>query len=426
MISGATRDTAARVGGGLAALGIAAVLVLFGPRLADFPAELGAIGPWFRDAPELALANCLGLIAWVCLLWLCAGVILGSLAALPGAAGRLFAALANRVLPRAVRRIVEVGLGVTLVAASVSPLLTASPAAAATGTGTTQATAAGAAPMSAAPGASWTDPPVTGAGSPRASEQGWPFLGHGDTSGRPGTPTASPPSTVSPPAGGGTGRPAPTSAEELSAVLGDVLPDDVLIVPLTPVSAADTPSGAAHPPSATAAPDPGGRPAPVRASEQGWPFLGHPDQTPSPSPGAGTGTGPAATGQAGAAGQAGTGSQPETGGRADGPGRAGATGQAGAGDPMVPAAPLGTGTPGTVPGAPAPAPRSSPGGPSEEVVVLRGDSLWSIAARHLGPSATSDQIAAEWPRWWSANADVIGPDPDVILPGQRLVPPPAR
>ncbi|MCK9903980.1 hypothetical protein MXD63_28510, partial [Frankia sp. Cpl3] len=296
MISGATRDTAARVGGGLAALGIAAVLVLFGPRLADLPSELGEIGPWFRDTPELALANCLGLIAWVCLLWLCAGVILGSLAALPGAAGRLFAALANRVLPRAVRRIVEVGLGITLVAASVSPLLTASPAAAASGT--TQASAAsGMVPMPAADSASWTDPPATGAGSPRASEQGWPFLGHGDTGGRPGTPTASQPSTAAQSAGG-TGRPAPTSAEELSAVLGDVLPDDVLIVPLTPVSAADAPSGAAQPPSATAAPDPGGRPAPVRASEQGWPFLGHPDQTPSPSPGAGTSSEPAATGQA--------------------------------------------------------------------------------------------------------------------------------
>jgi hypothetical protein len=25
--------------------------------------------------------------------------------------------------------------------------------------------------------------------------------------------------------------------------------------------------------------------------------------------------------------------------------------------------------------------------------------------------------------WWSANADVIGPDPDLLLPGQVLQPP---
>jgi nucleoid-associated protein YgaU len=58
-----------------------------------------------------------------------------------------------------------------------------------------------------------------------------------------------------------------------------------------------------------------------------------------------------------------------------------------------------------------------------EVVVLRGDSLWEIAARRLGPAATEAQIAAEWPRWWAANRDVIGPDPNLIRPGQRLRPP---
>ena len=58
------------------------------------------------------------------------------------------------------------------------------------------------------------------------------------------------------------------------------------------------------------------------------------------------------------------------------------------------------------------------------VVVAPGDTLWEIAARYLGPNATDEQIAAEWPRWWAANRDVIGPDPNLILPGQRLVPPP--
>ncbi|RKS72578.1 hypothetical protein CLV35_2825 [Motilibacter peucedani] len=54
------------------------------------------------------------------------------------------------------------------------------------------------------------------------------------------------------------------------------------------------------------------------------------------------------------------------------------------------------------------------------VVVLRGDTLWSISARHLGAHATAAQIAAEWPRWWHANRDVVGADPSVLLPGQVL------
>lgn len=53
-------------------------------------------------------------------------------------------------------------------------------------------------------------------------------------------------------------------------------------------------------------------------------------------------------------------------------------------------------------------------------VVLRGESLWSIAAAHLGSGASDAEIAAEWPRWFAANRTVIGTDPDVILPGQVL------
>jgi hypothetical protein len=59
----------------------------------------------------------------------------------------------------------------------------------------------------------------------------------------------------------------------------------------------------------------------------------------------------------------------------------------------------------------------------EGVVVLRGDTLWSIAARHLGPGATAAEITAEWHRWLAANRDVIGADPNLILPGQELLPP---
>ncbi|CAN5506502.1 hypothetical protein BH23ACT6_BH23ACT6_02010 [soil metagenome] len=60
---------------------------------------------------------------------------------------------------------------------------------------------------------------------------------------------------------------------------------------------------------------------------------------------------------------------------------------------------------------------------SSEVVVLRGDSLWSISAEELGPDASDAQIAARWPQWYEANRLTIGPDPDVILPGHILTHP---
>jgi hypothetical protein len=56
-------------------------------------------------------------------------------------------------------------------------------------------------------------------------------------------------------------------------------------------------------------------------------------------------------------------------------------------------------------------------------VVRPGDTLWAIAAAHLGGRPRPAAIAAEWPRWWAANRRVIGADPDLIVPGQRLTPP---
>ncbi len=64
--------------------------------------------------------------------------------------------------------------------------------------------------------------------------------------------------------------------------------------------------------------------------------------------------------------------------------------------------------------------------PDRAVVVHRGDTLWAIAARHLGPDATAEEIAATWPRWHEANRSVIGDDPHLILPGQQLLPPHAH
>jgi hypothetical protein len=55
-----------------------------------------------------------------------------------------------------------------------------------------------------------------------------------------------------------------------------------------------------------------------------------------------------------------------------------------------------------------------------EVVVHRGDTLWGIVARHRGPHASDAEVAEAWPRWYAANREVIGDDPDLIKPGQVL------
>ena len=57
------------------------------------------------------------------------------------------------------------------------------------------------------------------------------------------------------------------------------------------------------------------------------------------------------------------------------------------------------------------------------VVVRPGDSLWRIAARSLGRAPSAPAVATAWPEWWTANRTVVGPDPDLIVPGQRLRPP---
>ncbi|MBB3086089.1 hypothetical protein [Geodermatophilus sabuli] len=77
--------------------------------------------------------------------------------------------------------------------------------------------------------------------------------------------------------------------------------------------------------------------------------------------------------------------------------------------------------PGAVPDWPMPAPGSR--------VVLRGECLWDIATADLrqrtGRSPIGSEVAAAVHAWWQANAAVIGPDPDVLLPGQVLRPPAA-
>jgi nucleoid-associated protein YgaU len=106
--------------------------------------------------------------------------------------------------------------------------------------------------------------------------------------------------------------------------------------------------------------------------------------------------------------------------------------------------PAGARTPAARAPSPPPAPAPSPASPpaDDQVpdwptdppdvaegshVVLRGDCLWHIAEARLrqasGQPPTSGEIARAVHAWWSANAEVIGPDPDLLLPGQVLRPP---
>lgn len=55
-----------------------------------------------------------------------------------------------------------------------------------------------------------------------------------------------------------------------------------------------------------------------------------------------------------------------------------------------------------------------------EVVVLRGDTLWSIAASQLPAGSPAALIDATWRAWYATNADTIGADPNLIRPGQVL------
>ena len=61
-------------------------------------------------------------------------------------------------------------------------------------------------------------------------------------------------------------------------------------------------------------------------------------------------------------------------------------------------------------------------------VVLRGDCLWDIARDQLargrpGVPVADAEVAEAVQAWWRTNAAVIGPDPDLLLPGQVLQPP---
>jgi hypothetical protein len=94
--------------------------------------------------------------------------------------------------------------------------------------------------------------------------------------------------------------------------------------------------------------------------------------------------------------------------------------------PAMPARPLPAGSAPLLPAETTPGPPLDPAPAAGTVLVKPGDSLWRITAQRLGPSASEQQIAVGWPYWYWANRRVIGRDPNLLRPGERLTMPTAQ
>ena len=96
---------------------VAAVLSLVRPHPIEIGRRLVAPDAWLRQSgPDAALADLSASLLWCVAAWLGAGIAVTLLAAVPGGAGRLFAAASRRLLPATLRRLVagSAGLGVLL------------------------------------------------------------------------------------------------------------------------------------------------------------------------------------------------------------------------------------------------------------------------------------------------------------------------
>lgn len=72
-------------------------------------------------------------------------------------------------------------------------------------------------------------------------------------------------------------------------------------------------------------------------------------------------------------------------------------------------------------GLPLPERAEGPAHPRHHALVVRpGDTLWALAEQDLPAPATDRQVSARWRAVYRRNRGVIGPDPDLIRPGQVL------
>ncbi|MEV0289824.1 MULTISPECIES: LysM peptidoglycan-binding domain-containing protein [unclassified Kribbella] len=326
-------------------------------------------------------------VAWIAYAWLALAVTTTALEQLPGVLGAAASALAALITTRTARTLLRTTLGL----AAATPLTL---------------TTAHATPADAPINRPWTEPrstlqPTTE--HPPTNEPRSTLL-TGTTPNASTWRTTEPPSTVRL-----TGSALSTTHTQ-AARPQDVVPRDAHaphdlrrdgrtegVVPLEPRRPAPQPQ--------TAAPDP--NPSAKRTGTN----TGAPADS-LPQPGAAANS----RSQAGAPAD----SQPQTGGPAEARGRRGVAGdgRVRVGVPDRPTAGAAVRYTDVRSGQPVRVPR--------RVVVKPGDTLWSIAATELGPQATPQDIASRWPAWYAANRQLIGPDPDLIRPGQVLrIPPPA-
>ncbi len=62
--------------------------------------------------------------------------------------------------------------------------------------------------------------------------------------------------------------------------------------------------------------------------------------------------------------------------------------------------------------------------PTSRLLVRPGDTLWQLSAERMSARASAAEVCLAVQRLHHRNRGVIGPDPDLLLPGQRLVVPP--
>jgi nucleoid-associated protein YgaU len=281
-----------------------------------------------RQAPALSGASrpddiLLALLGWVGLLlagWLALGSLLAVAALLPGAAGRTAAAVAERVTPVAVRKVLALALGASVGSLALPPTLVS-----VAGSGPVTRTTDGSAPR------------IDAAASNRLA---------------PGfTPTEATPGFI------------PTSDDARAGGASASSASRPAAVPGAPAGPGYAPTDT-YPDSAEAGSSRGSRAGSTGAPARTTPGPGYVPTTPPPVHDA------------------------------------------------------------ERPRLLAPTPRRTTAA-HDLVTVRRGDSLWSIAARHLGPGTSDAEIAWEWPRWYAANRAVVGDDPDLLVPGQLLRPPPS-
>ena len=349
-------------------------------------------------AAETAILVTASVLVWLLLAWVLAVWFAAIAGRLPGAPGRCGRALLRRIAPAAAGRIVAAAVGMSLLAGTSA---CAVPAMGDLGSGAST-------PVLAEPTTTATPAPLGGG------------AGVVDTAGSTAAAT-----------------PATTDPASLADILSSISIDWPAVD--SPTSGADTPapptSGAAVDTPAPTDTTPAETTAPETTAPETTAPETTPPETPAPETPAPETTPPettpptvaptAAPVQEALTTSAATAAEPSTSAPESGPTDADATDAAVA---PTTAAPSAT----TENDAAIPAPTATPAqpgsGPTDAdsagaVVVLAGDTLWSIAHHHLNSDATDQKIDTAWRAWYSANTQVIGDNPDLIQPGQLLLPP---